>query len=305
VSDEHQFAGLYVHSSRPSWGLAVLSHEAEGKRHYLFEDGCRRALARDFDALMTRVDVPTPEQHAAYTRLKKLVIVRPHGERTKDSDPEQFETQLAALRQRYPGGLSDPKWDVDFRGGPRHAAIERAHEALAPAELASLLSARRSEEVWERLSSILLDSGLVAPSQVKVARPSAQPLHEAAVAISGLLTEEGPYSARFDRYVAGLTALLGKAPSWELATAPAALVYPREHVCVDLATFRRLVKLSHLRRPIPVRPSGTAYAPLLGLARSLARKLSEQGEAPRDLLDVHDFMTLTLVPTRAAKAAAT
>ncbi len=106
--EESPIAGLFVHSLRSDWGLAILSHELDGKRHYLFQDGQRRALAIGFDAMMRRIEAPTLEQHAAYTRLRKLVAPR---RQEGGADWAGFEAQLERLRQSYPGGLSGTKWE--------------------------------------------------------------------------------------------------------------------------------------------------------------------------------------------------
>lgn len=309
ASEELHLGDLYLHSLRPAWGVAVLFNERDGKRHYLFQDGQKRALALDFDTLMTRVEAPTSEQHAVYARLRKLAGSRPGGERAEQgsSEAEDLEAQLVRLRQNYPGGLTDPKWEAEVRGTGtalgREAAIEHARAELLPEALDALLSARRFEEVCARWAAVLTKSGLVPAAQLKKPVPSGQASHELAVALRGLLSEDGPYAARFDRYVNALTVAFGKAPSWELATAPSALVNPREHIYVELVNFRRLAKARKPRRTIPTRPSSAAYAVLLVLGRALAHRLAEQGEAPRDLLDVRDFMVLTRAPTVSAKAA--
>lgn len=297
--------GLYQHSLRPDWGVAVLAHEGDGKRHYLFQDGCRRALAQGFDALMTRIAQPSPEQHATFARLSKLAVTRPLHERSEgvSSGTDDFETRLTRLHRLFPAGLSDPKWVHDFRttgvGSAlgRDAAVESARTQLSTQKLDALLSARRPEEAWELALSVLRESGLLRPAHLKLRAPSGEPLHELVVALRGLLSEEGPYAPRFDRYLRALAAALGKAPSWELATATPALFFARDQVYVELANFRRLVKAGKTRHAIPQQPSGAAYAVTLGLARSLARKLTEHGDAPRDFLDVRDFMTLTAVVT--------
>jgi hypothetical protein len=46
----------------------------------------------------------------------------------------------------------------------------------------------------------------------------------------------------------------------------------------------------------PKRPSATAYARYLELARHVDEELGELGYPPLDMLDLHDFMALTLRP---------
>src|SRR6185295_13412448 len=99
---------------------------------------------------------------------------------------------------------------------------------------------------------------------------------------------------RFDRYVAALTARAGEPARWEVATALSALVDPTEDVCVHPKFFGLQLKAIGLQATVGARPTGAAYARLLIVARDIAKKLTEQDEVPRDLLDVHDFMRMTL-----------
>lgn len=304
---EPPIAGLFIHTRRSDWGLAVLSHELDGKRHYLFQDGQKRALASGFDAMMQRIDAPTLEQHAAYARLQKQV-----GSRGQAPAPDSaaFAAQLERLRQSYPGGLSGSKWEEEIRGSSvekalgRDASIALARQELAREKLETLLSARRFEEVWALVTSVLKTSGLVAKAQLEVPVPRDR-VHDLAVAVCGRLSDATPNAERFDRFVTALTVATGRIPSWELVTAPSALLHPREHVCVELGSLRRQLKVNGSRRTLATRPSGSAYAVALAHTHAMIHKLTDHGEAPRDLLDVRDFMAITLKPAPSKKRATT
>jgi hypothetical protein len=51
------------------------------------------------------------------------------------------------------------------------------------------------------------------------------------------------------------------------------------------------------------KPTGAEYIRTLAVARLVAKKLADQGEVTRDLLDVVDFMRLTLKPAARVRAA--
>ena len=126
-----------------------------------------------------------------------------------------------------------------------------------------------------------------------------------AVAARELLYGDAPYERRFDDYLGALAGFWGEPARWEIATALSALVHPKEHVCVHPAIFRQQLKASGSRSSIAARPSSAAYARLLTIARFVGTQLGEQGETPRDLLDVHDFIRIALKPAakpRVAKA---
>jgi hypothetical protein len=65
-------------------------------------------------------------------------------------------------------------------------------------------------------------------------------------------------------------------------------------VLVELASFRKQLKALGSNGALPQRPTGAGYARCVNAARIVAGKLTEQGEVPQDLLDVHDFIRYTL-----------
>ena len=256
---------------------------------------------------MKRIEAPTLEQHTAYTKLRKLV-----GPGRQDGTPNSaaFEAQVERLRQSYPGGLSGPKWEAELRGSDadqalgRDAAIAHARTELARERLDTLLSARQFDKVWALVMSVLQKSGLLPAAQARLTVPSER-VHDVAVAVCSLLSDSAVKADRFDRLVTTLTVATGRIPSWELVTAPCALLYPREHVYVELGNFRRQLKVNGSRRALPARPTGAGYAIALAHTHALVRKLTEYGEAPRDLLEVRDFMARTLGPARTKKSTST
>jgi hypothetical protein len=66
--------------------------------------------------------------------------------------------------------------------------------------------------------------------------------------------------------------------------------------------FKKQLKVSSVKRTITARPSSSGYASFLSIARLVANKLAEQGEVPRDLWDVRDFIVFTLKPVPKPKA---
>jgi hypothetical protein len=116
-----------------------------------------------------------------------------------------------------------------------------------------------------------------------------------------LLYGKSPYEQRFDRYVATLGAYLGEAVRWEIATGLPALIHPSEHVCVHPTAFRLQIKVTGSRSTAAARPTSAGYTRLLIVTRVVAKKLIENDETARDLLDVHDFIRITLKPPSKAR----
>jgi hypothetical protein len=107
------------------------------------------------------------------------------------------------------------------------------------------------------------------------------------------LYEEGHDKKRFERMVAAL----GSAANWSLATAVAALVHPREHVCVHVTTMRQQAKIFFPDFSVGKKPTYKGYRRYQELARAVFDELTAMGESPRDLLDVRDFIWLTQRPS--------
>ncbi len=297
---------LFNHTTRKDWGVGVLAWEDGGKRGYLFEDGEERTMASGFHQLMRRVEQPNPEQKAAYDRLRGLLAAR---ENAKSSSPRphgpSFLDQLSKLHETYPTGLVDPKWLTEVRGEgvekrtPRHrdAAIREVEEVLSASALDALISNQRYTQVWELVVATLSHTDLVPTAQLKKPKAvDAEHMRVLALAVRELLHGKTPFEQRFDRFLSALASVIGESVRWEMATALISLAQPTEHICVHPTVFRHQLKATGSRGTAPARPTSVAYARMLGVARLVAKKLGEQGQVPRDLLDVHDFMRVTFGP---------
>ncbi len=307
-AEDSEFPALYTHSVRADWGVGVLAGEKDGKRRYLFENGEERTLAREFNQLMRRVERPSADQQVAFARLQGILAGRARDPDAPGAKPTgwSLRNQLAKLHESYSAGLSDPDWIAEARGGSsstsRQAVVRDAQEQLSPSALDALLSKRDYTGIWSLVYALLGRARLVPESQLKLKAPNDETMKALAIAIRELLHGTQPYDKRFDRYVAAFETAFGAAPSWELATALSALFHPIEHVCVEPPVFKKQLKLSGAKRTVTARPTGSGYAGFLSIARLVANKLAEQGEIPRDLWDVRDFISFTLKPTPKAKA---
>lgn len=298
--DNPGFPSLFAHVTRKDWGVGILAGESNGKRRYLFEDGEERTLADGFYQMMRRVDEPDAVQQAAYTRLRSALAAR-----NKSADKgvgSSFSEQLVRFHDTYPAGFSDAEWIAAARGEgaerrlPRHRQplIDDAKAQLSMKALDTLISKQQFAQVWELLTALIEQTDLVPAAQLKLKAGSEDLERALAVAIRELLYGTGPYEQRFDRYLAAFVNAFGHHPRWELASVVSALVHPRDHVCIEPTTFRKQLKLSGFKKSAATQPSSAAYASFLGGARLVANKLAENGEVPRDLLDVRDFIVFTL-----------
>jgi hypothetical protein len=81
-----------------------------------------------------------------------------------------------------------------------------------------------------------------------------------------------------------------------LLSALLGLVHPREHTCIRPSVFAAQAKMLMPAFKPPKSPTPMGYARYLQVARMVRDELIRHGHAPRDLLDVHDFIWTTLRP---------
>lgn len=293
---------LYQHTKRKQWGLAVLAWERDGKRGYQFEDGELRVFAEAFYKLLQEAECP-PDQAARL--LAKLG--RQSGAKTGDAKAKErqltFEEQLQVFLTEYPEGFASPAWKDDHRGegAPRRlkrhrdAAAADAQEQLSKEALDDLIAAGDHAEVARRLAEVVHGTDLVTRAQ---AEPVAQatPSRELSVGLRDMLYGSGDYEPRFDEFCRLVLEAGRKQLSWPLTTAVAALVLPHAHVAVRPTVLAKQSQWAYPRLRYSSKPEGKVYTRVLTMAITVRDALIGAGHAPKDLLDVYDFMLVTLRP---------
>lgn len=311
IADPTQALAVFEHKKRREWGLGIIAWQDKQKRGYLFENGQLRILAEEFYPLMREVDRPQDEVQALFDALKpELDAARRDAGiqiRTVRHAPSvmPFEDQVAVFHAEYAEGFQDPLWIEAQRGTGakkrlsrhRDAAIAQAGLELSAAKLQGYVAAQELRSISERAFAVVKQTDLVAAAElVGLNGDDAERQGSLATALVDLLHGESGFVARFDRFLAAFQRAFGRPPGWQLATVLPALVHPDEHICVRPASFREQAKWMAPRLALPKVPSGASYMRCLTMAKLVATKLGEQGDPPRDLMDVHDFMRVTTRP---------
>lgn len=306
VADDSGFPALFTHLNRADWGVSVLSGQRDGKRRYLFESGEERVMGAGALDLMRKVEQPSSEQRATYARLVALLAKRDkRAEPPKAPGATAVVKQLERFHKKYANGFFGKEWKSDRSSmharQARGALVENAQERLSKEALAKLESAGNYGAVWSHVVASLNESGLLTTEL----RPAEQADEQRALSNASveLLHGSESYEPRFDRWVGTFETVFHQAPSWETATALAALVMPLEHIPVDPPSFRKQLKALSRYSSFGARPAGSVYTRCLTMAQALANMLAERGEVPRDLLDVHDFIRVTQSAPSKAEAA--
>ena len=294
---------LYRHTKRPQWGVAILAWEKETRRAYQFEDGRLRRIKKGYYDLMTPAD-DLERGHDTIVRSLKNALKANRGkvEQKVQDQVAPFDDQVDLLVQMYPKGFEDEKWIEDHRTTSgralkrhREPVVKDAHDLLSKDRCEELISGDKHEDLVESALDILAATSLVAISHVKTLRQiSDEEKVEFAVRIQDLLHGEGDFEERFEAYIDFLTEVFAGRPSWRLATALPALMYPNEHVCVRRSAFTRQAGAISPMARYSKRASVRSYKNFRRVAQVVKKRLEKKGQKPRDFLDIYDFIWDTL-----------
>jgi hypothetical protein len=305
-----QLEPLYAHSKRPSWGLAILAWEGREKRRYQFQDGQLRTFKKGYYDLLEPVDEPYDSARDIVRDLKSMLRIE-RLQRAPEPTPKSvkrivsFDDQILIFESFYPKAFEDEKWIAEVRGDPdrkrlkrhRQPASDEAKELLNEEVVSELLEKEDYEGIWERAKQVLASTNLTTSKDTSALRNVPEENREAfAKALADLLWGEGPYEARFTRWVAVLSKTPGERVTWPLATAIPALVQPERHVAIKPSVFRAQAQWMAPSLPYDSTPTADLYGRLHKMASEVSRRLEKEGRTPRDFLDVYDFIWTTLRP---------
>lgn len=295
---------LYRHTRRESWGVAVFLWERDGKRCYRFADGEVRVFKQGFWNLMVPTAAPADGSAAELQRQVRARVAREEGRELLPSVGDQ----LVLLLKSFPKGFAGQKWLEQHRNHAsgkgrrlkrhRDPAIADARKLLDPAELSHEYGRGAWKEIRNRFADLLAGTDLVPAAQAGQVR-ELEPSSELAAAIIKLA--QNPRDADLARLQTAIGNLGGPADSWQLLTAARALLAPDVHLCVRPSVFDLQGKIARsdagrANFRASKQPSDAAYQRYLEVAHMVRDELRELGHGPTDMLDLHDFVWVTLRP---------
>ena len=285
---------LYRHTKRAQWGVAVFLWERDGKRAFRFADGETRVFKKGFYKLM--VPAPAPDDGSA-EELRAKVRASMSGK--KEEIIPTVGDQLILLLQDYPQGFEGETWRDKHRGSGRRLkrhrdpAVKQARELLDPQRVSDLHEHGDYAGVLESLIEVLADTDLVPSAHIAKLKKT-KPTQEFSATIRDIAKD--PAEATVRQLQAGLVGAQGPATSWQVLTAPLALLAPHKHMCVRPSVFGVQGRIVMPRFSPPKRASEAGYQRYLEVAHIVEDELRELGHPPTDLLDLHDFVWMTLRP---------
>lgn len=295
---------IYTHTKRDEWGYAIRAFESADRRAYQFEDGQLRVFKKGYYDLMQPASAGTDETRRIVESLKSMVKkasavraeMRPRG---VDDSVITFDALVGLFREVQPQGFDGDEYQATVRGRGAERRLKRhvdpaltvAREKLSREALSELLARGDVRGVRDVLHEVLDRTGFVTK---KLLTPLAEVANLDAFAkgLFELLHGGGPVETRFELWLKTLPS----DASWELATAPGALVSPEDQLFVKASVWKLLTARAAPQVGFSRKPSGYLYGRLVGLAEQLVRQLRDADVPPADFFDVHH---LVCVVTRA------
>ncbi len=287
-------AKLWRHDKRPSWGLAVIMWERNGKRAYQFEDGEVRVIKEGFYNLLSPATAPGDGTGRSVVRMARR---RAGGD---DATLPTVRHQMEYMRSQYPEGFDDPAWFKQHRGEGRRLkrhrdpALADAARAWSMAALNAYLEAGDWRGIVDSAVEVLKGTDLVTAAHVK--KLAGANATEALARSFVTLIHDHDAPRAIERFRDAVKAAGGPANSWNLMTAPRALANVDGDVCVRPSVMKIQARILIPGFSPSATPNAKEYAEYLRAARALRDELEAGGLEPRDMLDVYDFIWLTLRP---------
>lgn len=304
-------APLVRHTKKQEWGRALLLWRREEKRAYQFEDGSMRVFAERFCSMLQPALHPDPALRA---QLRNQAMADGHvgvaGKTGKGSTNRRpmptVADQAAVFRNLFEDGFQGAAWRNACRAPDgkralkRHVdpAVERAQAELSEDVLRAHLAAANPRAVVDTIVSIVGSTTLATKTQLTAISELEVDAGLGLAFVEYLHDVRGGARGPLDRLRLELARLGLKKVPWTVLSAAKALLHPDMHLFVRPTAVRQQAKLLMPNFKLSTVPTPECYARALEMAVGIRNELRAAGLAPRDLLDVAEFMRVTLAKTQ-------
>ena len=291
---------LFRHMKREHWGLGILQNVADDRIQMQFQDGRNRSFKKGYYHLLDAVDRPMNIASGIVDALQSMMPEDDRPELNRRILPPSMDEQVEYLRGMYPDGFQDKGYAEQHRGDGRKRPLKRHRDALV-ARAAKHLTRKALQgdptEAHKGACKVLTVTGLVGAKERKAFKGIDEEHHENVMsALRALLFGQSNLIQRMDGYVRALEKAMDQTPTWELATVFLGAVHPETHVVVRARVLSLQAQWMAPGLLVSDRPMGLLYERLVAMTKGVHDLLTEAGLKPRDYLDLHDFMWLTLKP---------
>lgn len=309
--DGSEITKLFCHTKKPEWGAGLILKEEEGKVAIQFEDGKARTFSEDFYHFIEETQKPADEMQSVIAELQRLApsdaaSTKSGGKksgvgRKSSVPPVVFKEQAEHFLELFPAGFGSERYKESHRARAtgsqlkkhRDEFIKKAQEAFTPEAFTGDVT------LLFKTATKLVNSTDLLSSKERKAFDAIQPINHEKIleSLLSLLHGEGSIENRMDAFVLAVRRGLGDYPSWGLVTYFLGLVHPNEYPIVTRDTYRKQAAAIAPRLEIPKRPKGADYRKIIDMIEDLRKAMSQHPALkPTDLLDVQNFIALTLKP---------
>ena len=298
---------LVRHTKKQEWGRALLLWRREEKRAYQFEDGSMRVFAERFCSMFQPSPQPDPVLRA---RLQEQAVAGGHvamatgssrGKTTRGPMPTVAD-QISVFATLFEEGFAGTAWRDACRASgtkkvlKRHVdpAVERAQVELSAEALRAHVESGNPDAIVDTIVSIVGSTSLATKPQLAAIGALEVDAALGSAFVDFLHDVGGAARGPLDRLRIELARVGLKKVPWTVLTAAKALLHPDTHLFVRPTAVREQAKLLMPGFKLSTVPTPDCYARCLEMAVGIRSELREAGLAPRDLLDVAEFMRVTL-----------
>lgn len=298
---------LVRHTKKQEWGRALLLWRREEKRAYQFEDGSMRVFAERFCSMLQPALHPDPVLRA---RLQEQAVAGGHvgvaaggskGKASRGPMPTVAD-QVSVFGTLFEGGFAGTAWRSACRASgtkkvlKRHVdpAVERAQVELSADALRAHVDSGNPRAIIDTIMSIVGSTSLATKTQLAAIGALEVDAALGTAFVDFLHDVGGAARGPLDRLRIELARLGLKKVPWTVLTAAKALLHPETHLFVRPTAVREQAKLLMPGFKLSTVPTPDSYARCLEMAVGVRNELRSAGLAPRDLLDVAEFMRVTL-----------
>lgn len=298
---------LVRHTKKREWGRALLLWRRDEKRAYQFEDGNMRVFAERFCDFLQPAIQPDP---VLRQKLRQQAVADGHvtqpnakgGSKVAAGPQPTVADQVSVFQVLFEDGFQGTAWRDACRSRDkgkalkRHVdpAIERAQKELGLDVLRMHVEGGNPQKVIDTLVDIVGSTTLATKPQLDAIRKLHADPALAHAFIDFLYDVPGHVRGPLDQLRMALAKHDLKNVPWTVLTAARALVHPDKHMFVRPSAFREQAKLLHPSFKLSSVPTPEVYSRCLEMAVGIRNQLVEAGLQPRDLLDVAEFMRVTL-----------
>lgn len=297
---EDGIPALVRHTKRAQWGLAIVVRKLDDRAIVQFQDGRLRKFKEGYYHMLESVDRPYDVTMELVDALRSMLPDEDQKKREKRRRPIEIDEQVEYFGEKYDGGFVAEDYTTTHRGDGRKRPLKRHRDGLVAKAAEKLTRKALSgdlEVAWKGMVSVLKMSDLVAAKERKVfAGIDEDDRQDVVDAVRVLLYGKALLTQRFDACVSVMERAMGQTPSWPLMTFYPGVVHAKEEVVVAPDLYQRQARWMAPGLRCSDRPMGLLYERMRAMVQGVREALLKREFEPRDMLDVRDFMWLTLKP---------